>query len=146
MKMILSNRFLLLSLRLILGFVFVYAGAEKIITPVLFAESIGNYQLLSPFFINITAVLLPWLEIFSGILLLSGAAVKENSLILTSLMFVFIVAGIVSLLRGLDIDCGCFGTESVKLGMTKILENVLFFAAGVILIIFGSDFLSVEKR
>jgi uncharacterized membrane protein YphA (DoxX/SURF4 family) len=145
MKKLLSNSIFLLLLRLILGFIFIYAGGEKISYPDKFAESIANYQLLNNFFITLTAVVLPWIEVFAGILLICGAAVKENSVILSSLLFIFIAVGIISLLRGLDIDCGCFGSTTVKLGLTKILENVLLLATGIILIIFGSGKYAINK-
>jgi putative oxidoreductase len=145
MKKIISNEYLLLALRLVLGFIFIYAGAEKISSPAVFTESISNYQLLNPFMINVTAILLPWLEVFSGILLLSGAAVKENSFILSGLLAVFIITAVISLARGLDIDCGCFGTTTVRLGFTKILENTLLLIAGIILMIYGSDKMSVKN-
>jgi putative oxidoreductase len=146
MKKVLSNQYLLLILRLILGFVFIYAGAEKITTPIEFAESISNYQLLNAFFITLTSVLLPWLEVFCGILLVSGVAVKENAFIISAMLGVFIIAGLISLARGLDIDCGCFGDASAKLGFMKIFENTLLLAAGIILMVFDSDYLTLEKK
>lgn len=146
MKKIFENSYLLLLLRLILGFIFIYAGGEKIYDPDAFAQSISNYQLLNSFFTILTAIILPWLEIFAGILLMCGAAVRENALIISTLLFVFIAAGIISLLRGLDIDCGCFGSASVKLGLQKIIENILLLAAGIILIISGPGKFSVSKE
>ena len=41
------------------------------------------------------------------------------------LLVIFIVAIIISLFRGLDINCGCFGTvDGAKVGLQKILENI----------------------
>jgi len=145
MKKLLSNSLFLLFLRLILGFIFIYAGGEKITIPDKFAESIANYQLLNNFFITLSAVVIPWIEVFAGILLISGAAVRENTAILSVLLFIFIAAGIISLIRGLDIDCGCFGEVSVKLGLAKIIENILLLTAGIILIIHGSGKYSINK-
>ena len=60
---------------------------------------------------------------------------------------IFILAIIISLLRGLDISCGCFGTKSgSKIGLLKVLENVGLFLLGIILIVFGSDYLSIEEK
>ena len=145
MKKILANSFLLLLLRLVVGFIFIYAGGEKISNPDTFAESIANYQLLNTFFITLTAVILPWIEIFAGVLLLCGAATRENAGILSVLLFVFIIAGIVSLLRGLDIDCGCFGSASTKIGITKIIENLLLLGAAVILMLQGPGRFAISK-
>jgi putative oxidoreductase len=145
MKKIFSNAYLLFVLRVVLAFVFIYAGAEKIASPIRFAESISNYQLLNAFFITLTSVLLPWLEVFCGILLLTGVAVRENAFLISAMLGVFMVAGIISIIRGLDIDCGCFGDASAKLGFMKIFENFLLLSAGIILMINSSELFSVRR-
>ena len=142
MKKIFSNKYLLLLLRIFLSFIFIYAGIEKISNPGDFAQAIANYKMLPVSFVNIIALTLPWIEVISGILLLFGVSVKENSLIVTVLLGIFILAIAISLFRGLDISCGCFGTKfGTKVGITKVLENVGLFFFGIILVIFGSDFL-----
>ncbi len=144
MKRFFSNKYLLLIFRIILALVFIYAGIEKISNPKDFAQAIANYKLLPISFVNLFALILPWLELISGILLLFGVAVKENSFVITFLLGIFIVAIIISLFRGLDISCGCFGTNlGTKIGITKVLENVGLFLFGIILVIFGSDFISL---
>jgi putative oxidoreductase len=145
MKKVLSNKYLLLTIRLVLGFVFIYAGAEKIASPINFAESISNYQLLNAFFITLAAVLLPWIEVFCGVLLVSGSAVRENAFIISTMLLVFIIAGLISIARGLDIDCGCFGDDSAKLGFLKIFENILLLIAGIMLMIYDSGLLAVDR-
>ncbi|MBK9099286.1 MAG: hypothetical protein IPM14_14445 [bacterium] len=83
----------------------------------------------------------------AGVLLIFGVSVKENSAILSSLLLVFIIAIIISVARGLDIDCGCFGTvDGAKVGLVKILENVGLLILGLILIKFDSNFLSLSKQ
>ena len=79
MKRILNNNFLLFLARVLLGFVFIYAAVEKINDPGSFAVSIHNYKLLPIFIINITAVILPWIELTAGMLIIVGISVKESS-------------------------------------------------------------------
>ena len=147
MKKIFSNKYLLLLLRIFLSFIFIYAGIEKISNPGDFAQAIANYKMLPVSFVNIIALTLPWIEFISGILLLFGVSVKENSFIVTVLLGIFILAIAISLFRGLDISCGCFGTKlGTKVGITKVLENVGLFFFGIILVIFGSDFLVLETN
>ena len=99
------------------------------------------------FTINFLAIAFPWIELVAGILLIFGIAVKENSAILSALLFVFIVAIIISIARGLNIDCGCFGTvEGSKVGLIKILENVGLLIIGLILMKFDSKFLSLSMQ
>lgn len=125
MKSILTNRYLLLISRLILGFIFVYAGAEKIADPEGFAVSISNYRMVPVPLINLFAVGLPWLEVVTGFLLIFGVSIKENSFIIGSLLVIFTLMVLIAVLRGLDIDCGCFGTgDAQKVGLQKIVENI----------------------
>jgi uncharacterized membrane protein YphA (DoxX/SURF4 family) len=142
---IISNKYLLLIFRLFLGFIFVFAAVTKISDPEAFSQSIYNYKLLPLSLVNIFAILLPWIELVAGILLIFGISVKENSTILSGFLIIFILAITISLFRGLDIDCGCFGTvDGAKVGIAKILENVGLLLLGIILIKFDSLFLSLS--
>ena len=50
---------------------------------------------------------------------------REAALLATGLMGVFTVAVIAALARGLDIECGCFGTaDATRVGVVKVVENV----------------------
>lgn len=144
MKRLFSNKYLLFIIRIVLGFVFVYAGAEKIADPDAFAISISNYRLFPVEVLNLFAITLPWIEIVSGILLLFGISVKENSTIIFSLLLIFTLAIVISLFRGLSIDCGCFGKGS-QIGLMKIGENILMIVGSFILIVFGSDLFKLKS-
>ncbi len=147
MKNLLSNKYLLLISRLVLGFIFIYAGMEKISDPEGFARAINNYKLIPFSFINIAALILPWIEVTSGILLIFGVTVKENALVISALLGIFIIAILISLFRGLSIDCGCFGTSGgSKVGMLKLGENVLLILLGLHLIYFGGDSIRLNKE
>lgn len=140
-----SNKYLLLVIRIILGFVFIYAGAEKISDPEAFAISISNYRLLPTAAINFFAITLPWIELVAGILLIFGIAVKENSSILFSMLLVFTIAIVISLFRGLSIDCGCFG-KGTQIGLYKLGENTLMIIGTFLLMIFGSDLFKLKSE
>jgi len=144
MKNFFSNNVILLIIRIVLGFIFIYAGAEKISNPESFAISISNYRLIPISTINFLAITLPWIEIVSGTLLLFGISVKENSSIVFSLLFIFTIAIIISLLRGLSIECGCFG-KGTQIGLMKLGENLLMLIGAFLLIIFGSDLIKLKN-
>jgi putative oxidoreductase len=55
---------------------------------------------------------LPWLEIFSGLALITGRIYRGALTILTGLIAAFILVSIAAKARGLDITCGCFGHVS----------------------------------
>ena len=100
-----------LAVRLILGSVFIYASADKIIHPGAFAEAVNNYQILPETLINLTAVILPWLELILGIFLILGLWLPGAVLLSNLLLVTFFGALVFNLARGLDIHCGCFSTS-----------------------------------
>ncbi len=98
--------------RMILGILFIYASWQKIADPGGFAQVIFNYQILPAELIHPAAIFLPWLELVCGLCMISGFLVRGSALILTLLLMIFISALFYSLLRGLDVSCGCFGLHS----------------------------------
>jgi hypothetical protein len=96
----------------IVGGIFIYAGAIKVLDPVQFAIDIDNYKIL-PWTIGVgLAFYLPWLEMFCGLALILRHLYLGGLSILTVLVAVFLVATIAAKVRGLDITCGCFGHAS----------------------------------
>lgn len=100
-----------LGIRLILALIFLYASADKILHPASFANMIYNCQILPGGLINATAIVLPWLELFLGILLLIGVWQPGAVLGVNVLLVVFFGALVFNALRGLDVECGCFSTS-----------------------------------
>jgi putative oxidoreductase len=100
------------GLRIVLGCVFIYACWHKIIDPPAFARSIANYQILPRALVNPAALLMPWLELVCGVSLITGLLVRGSALILSGLLVTFTAALTLSLIRGLDIHCGCFTANS----------------------------------
>ncbi len=98
--------------RLFLGIVFVAASVHKIVHPKAFAEIIYNYQILPGSLINLTAIILPWLELSLGLCLLLGIWLPGAALLGTFLLIVFQGSLIFNLVRGLNIYCGCFNITS----------------------------------
>src|SRR6266704_6412241 len=96
----------------IVGGIFIYAGAIKVLDPVQFANDIDNYKIL-PWTIGVGfAFYLPWLEMFCGLALILRRLYLGGLSILIALIAVFLVATIAAKVRGLDITCGCFGHVS----------------------------------
>jgi putative oxidoreductase len=102
----------------LVGGLFVYAGAIKIVDPMRFAIDIDNYKIL-PWAVSVRlAFYLPWLEILCGLAVIFRLLYHGGLSILTALISIFIVASIVAKARGLDISCGCFGHASKNLSFT----------------------------
>jgi len=147
MSKIFNNKYLLTIIRLFLGFMFIFAAVTKISDPEGFSQAIYNYKIIPLSFVNILAIILPWIELCAGILMIFGISVKENSAIIFGLLLIFIIAITISLFRGLDINCGCFGTvNGSRVGLLKILENIGLLFLSIILIKFDAKFLSIENN
>lgn len=99
-------------LRLIIGAVFLYAGGLKAWAPLGFANDIEHFHLLSWTLGMGFAFYLPWLEIICGLALIATRLRIAAVAILTALTAVFLVATILAKLRGINLDCGCFGSAS----------------------------------
>ncbi len=121
-------RHVALAARLILGAVFIYASLDKILNPAAFAETVFNYQLLPAHLINLMALILPWLELFLGVLLLSGIWLPGAVFGANLLMITFLSALIYNTARGLNISCGCFPAEATAsvLSWRDVLRDVFF--------------------
>lgn len=124
----LLTRFLGFVLRLVVGGIFVYAGVVKILDPARFANDVANYRLLPSALVNTVAITLPWVETVAGILMVMGFWLPGSAMVITGLMGVFLVAIGQALARGLDINCGCFGTiEAGKIDALTLARDIGLF-------------------
>lgn len=147
MKKIFFNNYFLLASRIILGMIFIFSGAEKISGSAAFAEAVSNYRMFPLVVVNLTAVVIPWLELISGLLLVFGIATKENGYIILFLLVIFNILIFIALARGLNIDCGCFGTaRAEQIGISKILENLILTVIGIPLLFRESTLFSLNKH
>jgi putative oxidoreductase len=119
----------------VVGAIFIYAGAIKAFDPIRFANDIDNYKIL-PWTIGVgLAFYLPWLEILCGLALVARVLYRGGLSILTALIGIFIAATIAAKIRGLDITCGCFGHASKNWSFsTHLALDFLLLAALIFLI------------
>jgi uncharacterized membrane protein YphA (DoxX/SURF4 family) len=130
------HRILTLSARLILGGVFVYASFDKILHPAAFAGAVYNYQILPLGLINLTAIVLPCLELVLGIFLIINFWMPGTVAMCNLLLITFIGALLFNMARGLNINCGCFSTTAVESSMNvlTVLRDTSFLAMAVYLL------------
>jgi len=117
--------------RLLLGGLFVWAGAVKAFDVPAFAGQVAAYQLL-PYAWNYTvAATLPYVELLAGALLLANLRVKPAALLLILLnaLFIVVLASVVA--RGLDIDCGCFGPDAGTTPLQALGRDIVLVALAV---------------
>jgi len=122
--------------RILLGGIFIYASLDKIWEPGLFAKTIYNYRLLPDLLLHPVAILLPWLELITGIMLLANFFPKTSALVQLILISVFTLAIITAISRGLDIQCGCFSLDASGTRATwwKVGENLLLIALAAVVV------------
>ncbi len=122
---------------LIVGGIFVYAGALKAFDPVQFANDIDNYKTL-PWFISVRlAFYLPWLEMLCGLALVFRFLYRGGLSILTALTLIFIGATVAAKGRGLDITCGCFGHASQHWSFSQHMAIDLAILIGLLTLLFS---------
>ena len=78
---LLTHPLLALAFRLYLGGLFIYASLYKINYTAEFAETIASYQMVPYWGVNLMAVVLPWIELVSGILLVVGLRTRTVSVV-----------------------------------------------------------------
>ena len=129
------NLFTVLA-RWLLGVAFLFLGLAKALHPVDFLKLLHQYDLTqNAWLLNFIAAALPWFELFCGLLLLAGVAVRGTALTLTVMLvpFTLLVLQRALLLRAVwhipfcavKFDCGC-GTGEVFI-CRKVAENCLLF-------------------
>jgi len=125
-----------IAARLIMAGIFIYASIDKIAHPAAFAKDVYNYQILPDALINLTALVLPWLELLLGLCLLIGVWMPGAVLSANGLLLVFLAALLFNMARGLDVNCGCFSAGSDTPAMSAgwyLLRDTLFLAVGLFL-------------
>ncbi len=129
-----------MALRLGLAALFLFAGLSKLAEPVGFAREIANYQFL-PALAPHLAVVLPAAEIVAalGLLVPSSAYRRAAALLAAGLLASFSVAVISVVWRGVNIDCGCFGSGSGEISGLTVLRNVCLTAAALYLVFADRD-------
>ena len=139
------RRYIFLALRLLIGGIFFYAGLEKILDPFDFSMAIYNYRLFLDFLLGGMAATILWLEAMAGLFLLSGFNTKKETALTSFLLLIFIGLIIISAIRGLDIDCGCFGSLERKVGLLAILEDTSLFVVSLCVLLFEKNALNLQE-
>ncbi|MGB8166407.1 MAG: MauE/DoxX family redox-associated membrane protein [Chthoniobacteraceae bacterium] len=123
----------LLLLRLLVGGIFIYAGALKAVETQDFARDIQHYSII-PWsdLILLLAVYLPWVEIFAGLAVVFRCVYLGGLVAIAGMMLIFTGALTSAWARGLDISCGCFGKEKefIRTNFPAMLARDLAILSG----------------
>jgi len=118
--------------RIIIGGIFLISGLAKISDPIRLMLTLREFRLFPEIIIPFTAIYIPWLEFILGLFMLLGIMHRTASLILSCLIGFFTLAIASVILRGIEVDCGCFGllADMLKLpdmaDYKAVIRNVIF--------------------
>lgn len=120
---------MLVVIRIILGFLFIVSGMEKVISPAAnFQYVIEGYAIFPPVLAHAASVVFPWMELFTGLFIMLGLWLSQSlvSLLLMTTTFIVIVGQ--AIIRKLPLEnCGCFGNLiHLPLQGVIMLDSVIF--------------------
>jgi uncharacterized membrane protein YphA (DoxX/SURF4 family) len=127
-----GSELLPLFARWVLGAAFLYMGMHKVLDPAEFLRLVRQYDLTNnSLILNCLAAALPWFEVFCGLLLVTGIAVRGAALVTLAMLLPFSLvvlkrAVAMASTQGLafcavQFDCGCGGGEIII--CHKLIEN-----------------------
>jgi uncharacterized membrane protein YphA (DoxX/SURF4 family) len=119
------------TLRLLVSGLFLYSGLIKLMDLPAFAQAVEGYDLLPEAWVNRVAVFVPWVELWCAVALWVTPIWRSSAYaLITGMLLVFTVAKISGVMRGLDISCGCTGSDN-PLNWASVLENFVWLALNV---------------
>jgi uncharacterized membrane protein YphA (DoxX/SURF4 family) len=129
--------------RWLVGLLFLWMGLNKALHPERFIELVRQYEVVTnPYLLNVIGAVLPWFEVFCGLLLIAGIAVRGCALLVLLMLAPFTslvlrrglaIAGAKAMaLCAVKFDCGCGNGEVFV--CRKLVENCLLMLIALWLI------------
>jgi uncharacterized membrane protein YphA (DoxX/SURF4 family) len=129
----LTHRYTVRTSQVAIGALFLVAALAKLGDLHALATQIHNFRLLPLAVQNLAAMTLPWVEMLAGLSLVLGVRPRSGAIVVSTLLTVFTVAVLIAMAKGLDIECGCFGTaDATRVGVVKILQNLGMLGLGLV--------------
>lgn len=100
-----------LVVRVLVGALFVLAGALKVGHFNDLAAAIAGFRILPPGVIGPLAVVLPFFEIGLGLYLIAGLFTRGAALVAAAQLTVYAAAIASAVIRHIPANCGCFGPQ-----------------------------------
>ena len=121
-----TTRVVTVVLRIALGAIFIYSAWSKLKDPwSLFAMAVDSYQVLPLWGVEWVARTLPWLELLIGLLLIVGRWMRGATVVTSALLLVFFGLMVRAHLKGMEINCGCFGPGEALSWRTLLRDGAL---------------------
>lgn len=154
----------LMVARVAIGALFMFSGAAKLGwipnfgDPTGFASAIVKFEVIHADLVPLATFVIPWLEVIAGFFLALGLMTRGAAAALSGLLIVFTAAIISVMIRGMEIDCSCFGGAiedrfgpaigewlEPKVGYKSITRNAVLFLLTVCIATLGPGYLAIDQ-
>lgn len=137
-------------LRLGLAGVLLWSGGAKVSEPRQAVMAVQAYEILPTSVGEFVGYALPLFELALGLALLLGVATRISAVISGALMTAFVVGVATAWVRGLSIDCGCFGgggavAEGEANYLPVLLRDAGFAAMAAWLVVFPATRWALDR-
>jgi uncharacterized membrane protein YphA (DoxX/SURF4 family) len=138
---------IVLALRIVLGAIFVVAGASKVGHADMFAAQIAGFRILPQALIAPLALGLPFLEIMLGGYLILGLFTRASAWVAVGLLAAFDLAIASAVVRGMSVSCGCFGpNDATVTTWAEVARDAVFVVLAVIVALRAPGTLALDRR
>jgi len=111
--------------------VFIYAGVAKVMEAQSLAASIARFQMVPEALIHPMALGLPVFEILCGIALVAGPWKRQAAFSIAALCVLFLGALVSANLRGIVVECTCFGASAPEPIWRSIVRDLTLLVAAL---------------
>jgi putative oxidoreductase len=143
MNRFLRDRRLNLVLRFVIGGLFAYAAFEKVLHPAAFAMAVRAYKLIPFSLSNLFAIAVSWSEIVAATFLILGILTRKAAGAIFILLVMFTAAITTVLVRGMVIDCGCFGEGGATTSWLLLVRNAALLFGSFLIIRYNDGWMSL---
>jgi len=119
--------------QILLGLLFLVASLAKIVDTASLAREVHNFRLVPFWSEHLVAMTLPWIELMAGLALVLGIRARAGAWVAGVLLLAFTIGIALAMARGLNFQCGCFGTaDGTRVGWAKLGENLGMLALAAV--------------
>lgn len=115
-----------------LALLFLWAGIVKLMNPGAFVMALTNYHILPLGLTPFLAYIIPLSECLLAILLITPTRSFWPILTVGLFSSIFLIFNASAMIRGIDLECGCFGTASGRVNITTLALNLFMIMASCI--------------
>ena len=138
---------MIFALRVLLGALFVAAGALKVGHFNDLAAAIAGFRLLPPQVVGPLALILPFFEIGLGLYLIAGLFTRGAAVVATVQLCIYAAAIASAVIRHIPANCGCFGPQdSAPADWPHVAADLALAALCAIVAWRAPGYLAVDRR